>query len=82
MKKLCAGLIVIVILVVGLGFYRGWFSLSRSNPEADSNKVNVGVTVDRGKMNEDAETVKKRTTEITGTATEKATEPGDGKKTE
>jgi hypothetical protein len=80
MRKLCAVLVVLAILVVGFGFYRGWFTLSSPSP-ADGDKVNVNLTVDRDKMKEDAETVKKKTTDLTGQATEKANEPGDREKT-
>jgi hypothetical protein len=59
-------------LVVGFGFYRGWFTLSSPSRDTDTNKVNVNLQVDRDKMKEDAETVKKKTTELTGQATEKA----------
>lgn len=44
MKKLFAVLFVLVVCVVAIGFYRGWFALS----------------VDRDKMNEDAKAVKKK----------------------
>ncbi len=77
MRKLFGVLIVIAILVVGLGFYRGWFTLSTSNPEAEADKVNVEMTVDRGKMNEDAKAVKDKTTELTDRAKEQASEPGN-----
>jgi hypothetical protein len=77
MKWLFAVLLVLVLLVVGLGFYRGWFSLS--NPDADkwSNKVNIHLTVDPDKVQADAEAVKDRATELTGQSAEGANEPGD-----
>jgi hypothetical protein len=65
MKKLCSLLIVLAILVAGLGFYRGWFTLS-SGRHVESNKVDVNLTVDRDKVNEDAEKLKDKTTELTG----------------
>jgi hypothetical protein len=74
MRKLVGTLIVIAILVVGLGFYRGWFTMSTSNPDADADKVNVDVTVDRGKMNEDAEAVKEQAAELTDRAKKQAAE--------
>ena len=77
MNRLFAVLIVLALLVVGFGFYRGWFALSSRSPDAGSNKVNINLTVDRDKMQEDAETVKNRATELTGKATEGASEPGD-----
>jgi hypothetical protein len=57
MKKFCSFLIVLAFIVVGLGFYRGWFTLSGSR-EAESQKVDVNLKVDPDKVKADAETVK------------------------
>ena len=72
MKRRSAVLIAIAILVVGLGFYRGWFALSRPAPDAGSNKVNINLTLDPDKVKQDAETVKGKTAEFTGQAEENA----------
>jgi hypothetical protein len=69
-------LLVLVVGVVAVGFYRGWFSLSSRSPDAGSNKVNVNLTVDRDKIQEDAGAVKKTTTELVGKATGPATGSG------
>ena len=66
MKKLGAVLTVLAILVVGLGFYRGWFALSRPASDAGSNKVNINLATDPDKMKQDAEMVKDKATELTG----------------
>jgi hypothetical protein len=65
-KLLSAVLIAIAILVVGLGFYRGWFALSRPAPDAGSNKVNINLATDPDKMKQDAEMVTGKATELTG----------------
>jgi hypothetical protein len=70
MRRLGAVLIVLAILVVGLGFYRGWFALSRPAPEAGSNKVNINLATDPDKMKQDAEMVTDKATELTGGVTE------------
>ncbi|HZL88880.1 MAG TPA: hypothetical protein VFB96_10945 [Pirellulaceae bacterium] len=76
MKKLLAVLIVLVLLVIGVGFYRGWFALS--SPDADKgNKVNVNLTVDGDKMQEDAEAVKKKAAELTENVTGGEKNPDD-----
>jgi hypothetical protein len=77
MKRLFAVLIVLVLLTIGLGFYRGWFAVSSRGPDVGSNKVNINLTVDRDKMQEDAEAVQNKTAELTGKATEEANGPGD-----
>ena len=75
MKRLIAVLVVLVLLVIGVGFYRGWFALSKS--DAEKNKVNVNLTVDGDKMQEDAEAVKKQAAELTETVTGGEKNPDD-----
>jgi hypothetical protein len=58
-------LLVLLLCVVGFGFYRGWFSLSRSNPDTGSNKVNISLTVDPDKMKADTAMVKEKAIEPT-----------------
>jgi hypothetical protein len=64
MKKVSLLLSVLVIFVVVLGFYRGWFALSSQTRDTESNKVDINLTVDRGKVREDAEKVKDETTKL------------------
>ena len=66
MKKLCAVLTMLAILVVGLGFYRGWFALSSPASDAGSGTVNINLATDPGKMKQDAQAVKDKATELTG----------------
>jgi cell division protein FtsX len=63
MKRRFTILTVLLILVVGLGFYRGWFAVSRSAADIGSNKVNVNLTVDPDKMKSDTKIVKEKTVE-------------------
>ena len=55
-------LLLIVIGVVGLGFYRGWFQLSTGSTEG---KANATITVDRDKIQADQEKVKKQVQGVT-----------------
>jgi len=70
MRSLIKVLAVLVICLVGIGFYRGWFSLSSSRPQTDGDKVNVNLTVDKGKMKSDVKRaegkVEKEVKEIEG----------------
>ena len=70
-------LLVLLLCVVVLGFYRGWFALSSPSPDTGSNKVNINLAVDSDKVKEDAEKVKDKATELTGKAKEGAKELGD-----
>lgn len=56
-------LFVLLLCVVAVGFYRGWFTFS-SDREAGSNKVDYSLTVDPDKAKEDVGKVKEKTTEL------------------
>ncbi len=64
MKKVCSVLIILAIIVVCLGFYRGWFVVSTGH-EGPSNKVDVNLTLDPDKVKEDAGKVKEKVHELT-----------------
>ena len=76
MKRFRPLLIVLAVIVISLGFYRGWFTVSGSR-EAVSHKVDVNLTVDTDKVKADAETVKNKATELTNKTTEKVNGSGD-----
>ena len=63
MKRLRSFLIVLVIIGVGLGFYRGWFVVSGGR-EAVTHKVDVNLTVDTDKVKADAEALKDKATDL------------------
>ena len=42
-----------LVLLVGVGLYLGWFSVTRSKPDAESDKTNINVSVDKAKMKSD-----------------------------
>ena len=64
-------LVVVVVLLVGivaLGFYRGWFHLSSETDNAE-HKVNTTFTVDQDKIREDKQKLQElgqKTKEETG----------------
>ena len=60
MKRFYGFLLLAAIIVVGLGFYRGWFTLSGGR-ESQSNKVDVNLSVDPDRIRQDAETLKDKT---------------------
>jgi hypothetical protein len=45
--------IVLLLCLVGIGFWRGWFSVSSPKPDTEGNKVNVNMSVDKGKIKSD-----------------------------
>ena len=75
--RIIKAVLVLALCVAVLGFYRGWFSLSSRGRDAESNTINVSLTVDPDKMKEDAGKVKDKTTQLTGEAAAEAKELGD-----
>ena len=59
------------VIAVAIGFWRGWFSVSGHGRDAESNKVNVSLTMDPDKVKEDAGRVKDKTTELGQKTSEK-----------
>jgi hypothetical protein len=70
MKKLGAALTLLAILVVGLGFYRGWFTLTSPAPESGSSKVNINLATDPDQMKQDVQTTKDKVAELTDGVTD------------
>jgi hypothetical protein len=61
MRKVVFVLVVLVVLVVGLGFYRGWFHIgTTSNPEAG--QTGIQVSIDQDKMKSDVDEARQRVT--------------------
>ena len=45
--------IVLLLCLVGIGFWRGWFSVSSPKSDTEGDKVNVNMSVDKGKIESD-----------------------------
>jgi hypothetical protein len=61
MKALLIGLVLLVAVVIGVGFYQGWFHVSTGGSDG---KVNAGVTVDKEKIEADKEKAKEKLREL------------------
>jgi hypothetical protein len=55
MKRLLVVVAVLLAGVAGVGFYRGWFSVSTADAD---HKSNVTFTVDQDKMRDDGKKLK------------------------
>jgi hypothetical protein len=71
MNRLAAVLIVLVVGVIALGYYRNWFTVSSAS---DHNAVDVHISVDKDKMKADEEKAKEKLNEVRGQIKEKAEE--------
>jgi len=73
MRSFIKLLVVLLVCLVGVGLYRGWFNFSSSSRDTEGDKVdvNVNVSVDKGKMKADVkkaeEKVKEEVDELEGT---------------
>jgi hypothetical protein len=63
MRSLIKLVVVLAICLAGIGLYRGWFSLSNSNPGTEDNKVNINVSVDKDKMKSDVKRAEEKVKE-------------------
>jgi len=77
MNRLFGFLILLVICVAAIGFYRGWFTVSSGSPDAASHNVDINLSVDTDKVKADAETVQEKAVELTGQAKDGANELAD-----
>ena len=78
MRQLLAALALIAVCVAGFGFYRGWFAMSSPSSPAGRNDINVNLTVDKDKIEQDVETTKDKAAELTRSAADDRAEPDDG----
>ena len=60
MSRFLSFILLLVVLAVCVGFYRGWFSMT-TNKEPFSEKRDVHLTVDPEKMKQDANAVEDKT---------------------
>jgi cell division septal protein FtsQ len=72
MKSIFKLLIVLVICLVAIGIYRGWFSYSSTS--GDNQKDEINVSVDKGKIREDVQKAKTKVAEEVKEAVEKVKE--------
>jgi hypothetical protein len=53
-------MIVLLVAVIGLGFYRGWFTFTTDHKDGPDNKVGLHVEIDKDKIKSDAETARNK----------------------
>ncbi len=63
MNRFVSVVLILIILVVSVGFFRGWFSMTTNN-EPLTEKLDVHFQVDRDKMKQDANAVETKTKSI------------------
>jgi hypothetical protein len=58
MFSLLRSLFVLALCLVGVGIYRGWFSMGSTTRDPQTNKVNISISVDADKVKADTARVK------------------------
>lgn len=56
MAKLFRVLAVLAVMIIGFGFYRGWFAVTGDN-ETEDHHIDVKLSVDTEKFEHDADAV-------------------------
>jgi hypothetical protein len=57
-------LVVLVLCVAVVGFFRGWYTFSGPNRDGDGNKINVQLSVDPDKVKADAAQARDKAAEL------------------
>ena len=65
MKSLLAFIAVLVLLLLSVGYMRGWYSISPVESQ-DESKINYQITIDKNKPQQDLETVEQKAKEGLG----------------
>jgi Cu/Ag efflux protein CusF len=73
MQKFLGGVVILLLIVGGVGFYLGWFNFEKKKDTGDD-KVTFSVEVDKQKIKDDAAAAEKRAKEIGADLKEKASE--------
>ena len=61
MRKLLGTLTILVLIIVGFGFYRGWFGFAADDQPG---QTNVEITVDKEKIRQDAKAASQKAHEL------------------
>jgi len=75
MRKFLGTLVILSLIVAGVGFYRGWFSVSTYDQPGETN---VELKIDKQQIKQDAEAVSEKTRELTGQSNDQPDELAGG----
>ena len=73
MRNLIVAVVVLILAVVGLGYYQGWFTVTKEETPA---RTDVHIELDKTKIKKDAKEFKEKATEEVKDLTGKAKEGG------
>ena len=73
MRSFVVTLLVTIVVVIGVGFYLGWFGVSSTD---SASETDVNITIDKAKMEEDTRKASEKAEEVGAAITERAKEMG------
>ena len=73
MRNLIAAVVVLILAVVGIGYYQGWFTVKK---EETPTRTDVHIEVDKDKIKKDTKEFKEKATEEAKGFAGKAKEEG------
>jgi hypothetical protein len=76
MRRLLIVLVLVMVGVVVLGYFREWLKVTTSS---DTKTINVNLVVDKEKIHEDQEKAKEKVRQMSGQIRDKAGSPTDKK---
>lgn len=84
MFRSLGALLFLVLVLVTVGYFRSWFTVSKGGPDPVNHKVDVHLSMDRDKVEADARKLGKATSDLVGgtsdpapAAAEKSSAPGN-----
>jgi hypothetical protein len=63
MRKFLGTLVLVALIIAGIGFYRGWFSVSKDDQPGETN---VELRIDKERVRDDAEEVSRKARQLGG----------------
>lgn len=60
MFSMIRGVLFLLLCLVGIGLYRGWFSLTSASPDPQTNRVNISLSLDKSKITADVDKAEQR----------------------
>jgi hypothetical protein len=77
MNRLLIVVVLLVIGIVGLGIYQGWFNFTSDNSD---DKANINLKVDKDKIQEDEKKAVKKVQDLGHQVKDKLTAPSENNK--
>ena len=78
MRKFIGSIVVILVVVAAVGYYRGWFGIPSGHSSSDNKEINVTLPVDKQKISDDAAAAKQKAGEISDKIKERVNDQKPG----